>query len=113
MSALAWMGDAAEGLLRLVGLAVLHGTVLAAVAWLLSATLLRRARPAVLAALWTVALVKFALPVGPAMPWSLSDLLDALLALGREAPAPAPVIAPARAAAAASGSLSLLGLAAI
>jgi hypothetical protein len=46
MTALAWMGDAAVDLVRLVGLALLHGTALAALAWLLSATLLRRARPA-------------------------------------------------------------------
>jgi beta-lactamase regulating signal transducer with metallopeptidase domain len=64
---------------RTVGVVLLHGTVLAAVAWLLAATVLRRARPAVLAALWSVVLVKFALPIGPALPFSLSDALSRLL----------------------------------
>ena len=60
---------------RALGVVILHGTVLAALAWLLAATVLRGARPALLAALWTVVLVKFALPVGPALPFSLSDAI--------------------------------------
>jgi beta-lactamase regulating signal transducer with metallopeptidase domain len=55
---------------------IVHGTILAAIAWLLSESLLRRARPAVIAALWTVVLVKFLVPVGPAMPWSFASAFD-------------------------------------
>lgn len=57
-----------------------HGTVLAAAAWILTKTVLRRARPAAIALVWTVALVKFVVPFGPAMPYSLSDLFEALRA---------------------------------
>jgi bla regulator protein blaR1 len=44
------------------GLTLIHGSVLALITWLLSATLLRRSRPAIKAMLWTVVLVKFLLP---------------------------------------------------
>ncbi len=47
-----------------------HATVLALITWLLSATLLRRCRPAVHAALWTVVLIKFLLP--PVFPGDLA-----------------------------------------
>ncbi|MDB4953085.1 MAG: peptidase BlaR1, partial [Myxococcales bacterium] len=39
-----------------------------------------RARPAWQAGVWLVVLVKFALPWGPAMPWSFSDLITSLTA---------------------------------
>jgi len=84
-------GGAAATLWQAVFWVLVHGTVLAALAWGVSATLLRRARPAVIAALWTVVIVKFVLPVGPALPWSLSSALDGLF--GGAAPAAAPAAA--------------------
>src|SRR5437763_5847021 len=52
------------------GLVLIHGTVLALVTWLLSVTLLRRSRPAIKSALWTVVLVKFLLP--PVLPGEMA-----------------------------------------
>jgi beta-lactamase regulating signal transducer with metallopeptidase domain len=63
---------------EVLALTVAHGTVLALTAWVLSRTLLRRARPGVIAAVWTVVLVKFVVPFGPAMPYSVSDVIEAL-----------------------------------
>jgi beta-lactamase regulating signal transducer with metallopeptidase domain len=57
-----------------------HGTVLAAAALILTRTVLRRARPAAIAAVWTVVLVKFLVPFGPALPYSVSDVIEALRA---------------------------------
>src|SRR5882724_9923892 len=51
-------------------LTLLHGTVLALITWLLSVTLLRRARPAVKAALWTIVLIKFLIP--PILPGEMT-----------------------------------------
>jgi beta-lactamase regulating signal transducer with metallopeptidase domain len=72
------VASAAETAWRALGVVLLHGTVLAGLAWLLAATVLRRARPAALAALWAIVLIKFALPIGPALPFSLSDGLARL-----------------------------------
>ena len=58
---------------------LVHGTALAVLTGLAVVTVLRRARPAVVAALWTVVLLKFVVPVGPAMPLSLSTALDRAL----------------------------------
>jgi beta-lactamase regulating signal transducer with metallopeptidase domain len=73
-----------EGILDAIwGLAatgLIHGTILAALTALAGATLLRRASPALLAALWTVVLLKFVIPLGPALPVSLSGLFEAMLA---------------------------------
>jgi beta-lactamase regulating signal transducer with metallopeptidase domain len=80
----------AQGAGEVALIAVAHGTALAAAAWILTATVLRRARPATIAALWTVVLVKFVVPFGPAMPYSISDVIEALRDGG--APAAAPVI---------------------
>jgi beta-lactamase regulating signal transducer with metallopeptidase domain len=115
----AWLasaGDAATTLWQAAFWILVHGTVLAAIAWLAAATLLRRARPAVIAALWTVVIVKFVLPVGPALPWSLSSALDGLF--GGAAPAAAPAAAPsfgpaAPLAATVAPSISLAGAAAL
>jgi beta-lactamase regulating signal transducer with metallopeptidase domain len=68
-----------------------HGAVLAAAALLVTRTVLRRARPAAIAAVWTVVLVKFLVPFGPAMPYSLSDVLEALRA-GEPAAATGPIV---------------------
>src|ERR671914_671727 len=68
-----------EAFLDLMLLALAHGTALVLLTWLASATLLRRCRPSVHAALWTVVLVKFLLP--PVLPgdFGLSPLLSSLL----------------------------------
>ncbi|MCG8420932.1 MAG: M56 family metallopeptidase [Proteobacteria bacterium] len=58
---------------------LVHGTVLFAITVMLSSTLLRGARPAVVVALWTVVLIKFAVPVGPEVPVSMSALLSAVM----------------------------------
>ena len=71
---------------------LIHGTILAALTALAGATLLRRASPALLAALWTVVLLKFVIPLGPALPVSLSGLVEAMLA-GAEGGADANVAA--------------------
>jgi len=89
---------------------LVHGTVLAAIAWALSATLLRRARPAVVAALWSIVLLKFIVPVGPAMPWSLSSVIDALVGGGGGSAAPvAPLPSSAARTVAAASSPGIVG----
>ncbi|HKE14359.1 MAG TPA: M56 family metallopeptidase [Kofleriaceae bacterium] len=60
---------------------LVHGTALAAITALVAAALLRRARPALVAALWTVVLLKFLVPIGPRAHLSLSSALDGALAL--------------------------------
>ncbi|MEZ4400100.1 MAG: M56 family metallopeptidase [Kofleriaceae bacterium] len=80
-------GRAAE----LVGTALVHGTVLAVVSAVLLATVLRRARPAVHAAVWTVVLVKFLVPIGPGSQYSVAALLERL----RDEPPAAVVTEPA------------------
>jgi len=62
--------------------AVLFGTVLAAITLVLTALLRRRMNPALEAALWTVVLLKFLIPVGPGWSCSLANLCEAL----RQAP---------------------------
>lgn len=118
----AW-STAAGRVLEALATALTHGTVLAALAALVSVTVLRRARPAVRAALWTVVLLKFVLPFGPGARFSLASL-----AARAEAPvptaawvvvAPGPVTAPAPTVAAAPPTWPLavvalwLGLAAV
>jgi len=67
---------AAKSLLAMLGTTALHGSVLA----ILAAILVRpgKLRPAWHAAVWTIVIVKFAVPWGPAMPWSLADVLATL-----------------------------------
>ena len=79
-----WDGvEATLGMLwALVGTGLLHGTVLALITAVLGATLLRRARPALMAALWTIVLLKFLIPLGPEMPLSISGLVEAVLGAG-------------------------------
>ncbi len=60
----------AETLIYYGGLALIHGTALALVTWLLSAIILRRSRPALQAALWTLVLIKFLLP--PVLPGEIA-----------------------------------------
>jgi len=84
---------------------LVHGTALALVTGIAVATVLRRARPALVAALWTIVLLKFLIPVGPRADISLSSALEQLLpgggdqAAAQVAPAPAAPAAPALAAA--------------
>lgn len=59
-----------DGVIHYGALTLIHGTVLALITWLLSATLLRRSRPAVQAALWTIVLLKFLLP--PVLPGEMA-----------------------------------------
>ena len=66
-----------------VGESLIYGSVLCAVTALIAATALRRARPALLAGIWTVVLLKFAVPVAPALPISFHGLIDRLFSLFR------------------------------
>lgn len=102
---------AAQGALGTLALMAVQGTVLA----LLAVGLVRagRLRPSWQAAIWLVVLVKFLLPWGPALPFSLADLF----ALARPSPGgyllPATVapaaVAPAGSPLAALGWLGLAG----
>ncbi|MGN6110372.1 MAG: M56 family metallopeptidase [Kofleriaceae bacterium] len=76
MSAVIEAGAAARTALAMLGVMALHGAVLAAIALVLVRR--GRLRPAWQAAVWLVVLAKFALPWGPAMPWSLADVLAGL-----------------------------------
>jgi beta-lactamase regulating signal transducer with metallopeptidase domain len=66
-------------LLTLMAMVLIHGTALMMLTWLASATLFRRCRPSIQAALWTVVLIKFLLP--PVLPvnFGLSGMLDSIL----------------------------------
>lgn len=59
-----------DGAIHYGALSLIHGTVLALITWWLSATLLRRSRPAFQAALWTIVLLKFLLP--PVLPGEMA-----------------------------------------
>ena len=74
------LADVLDAAWSLAATGLIHGTVLAALTALAGATLLRRASPALLGALWTIVLIKFVVPLGPGLPVSLSGLLDSLLA---------------------------------
>ena len=63
---------AALTLLSWIGQAVLVGTALAGLTWLLLRLLRHRIPPGVEAALWLVVLFKFLVPVGPG--WSLTSI---------------------------------------
>lgn len=67
---------AAGALLSWLGFAVLYGSVLAVATWFVVQTLLRRARPAIHAAVWLVVLLKFIVPAGPGWSYSLSSMLS-------------------------------------
>lgn len=76
MSALLEAGAVAKGALATLGMMAVQGTVLALVA--IALVRIGKPRPAWRAAIWTVVVAKFALPWGPAMPWSLSDFVASL-----------------------------------
>jgi len=92
---------AAKAVLSAVGMMALQGTVLA----LLALVLVRgKLRPTWQAAVWTIVIVKFVLPWGPALPWSLADVLASLR--GNAAGGPIVVGAPAGPIDAAAGQVS-------
>ena len=66
-------GAAAKGIVSMLAMMCAQGTVLALIALVLVRA--GKLRPAWSAAIWLVVMVKFVLPWGPAMPWSLSDLI--------------------------------------
>ena len=97
-------GLAAKGVIAALGMMALQGTIVT----LLAIVLVRagRLRPAWQAAVWLVVLAKFALPWGPAMPWSLSDVFAlftsdsggggiVIVATKGAAPAATPALGPA------------------
>lgn len=93
-----------DGLWVVVGTGIVHGTALALLTLLLTRTVLRNARPALIAALWTIVLCKFLVPLGPEVPVSLSGALDAVWASDAElvaqsgalpTPDTTPIVAPA------------------
>lgn len=71
-------GNIARTWLATLGMVAVQGTLLALVAFAL--TRVGRLRPAWQAAIWLVVTIKLALPWGPAMPWSLSDVIATLTA---------------------------------
>ncbi len=73
MSGLVATGAVAKLAVGTLGMLAVQGTILALIA--LVVVRAARMRPAFGAAVWLVVLAKFALPWGPAMPWSLSDLI--------------------------------------
>ncbi len=83
MSALVDAGLVAKGWLLTLGMLAAQGTVLALLA--LALTRVGKLRPAWQAAIWLVVALKFALPWGPAMPWSLSDLIARLTSTPHDA----------------------------
>jgi beta-lactamase regulating signal transducer with metallopeptidase domain len=66
----------AKSIVELIALMGAQGTVLAVLA--LAVVRAGRMRPSWQAAVWLIVLTKLVLPWGPAMPWSLADLLAAL-----------------------------------
>ncbi|MGE0482367.1 MAG: M56 family metallopeptidase [Phycisphaerae bacterium] len=68
--------DLANGVLSWVGLALLYGSALAVVTWLLTKTLLRHTPPAVQGCLWLIVLIKFVFPLGPASSYSLATTVS-------------------------------------
>lgn len=68
----------ANNVLQWLGSAILYGSVLAIVTWVLVQTVLRRARPAVHGALWLIVLLKFVVPFGPAWTYSIDTGITAM-----------------------------------
>jgi beta-lactamase regulating signal transducer with metallopeptidase domain len=75
-------------LVQTLGMMAATGTLLAVIALVL--TRAGRLRPAWQAAIWLVVLVKLSIPWGPAMPWSLSDLVAMFTSHGAPATSPLP-----------------------
>ena len=64
-----------DTLFQLMVASLFYGTLFAALAWALSFLLKARAAPGAIAALWTLALLKFLIPVGPPLPRALDGAL--------------------------------------
>lgn len=77
MSALASFNGPAAVVLLWVGQALVFGTALALMTWLVTSLALRRTRPALHAGFWVIVLVKFVIPIGPEFSYSLSSLVSA------------------------------------
>jgi beta-lactamase regulating signal transducer with metallopeptidase domain len=73
VSGLVAAGATAKGVVSLLAMLAVQGTVLAILALVL--VKVARSRPAFGAGVWLVVLAKFAVPWSPAMPWSLSDIV--------------------------------------
>lgn len=104
MSGVVEAGLAAKTALATLGMMAIQGTLLAFAALLLVRG--GRLRPAWQAAVWLVVLVKLVLPWGPALAWSLADLIA--LAWGDGAAALPPIPLVAKAAAAAPAEVAIL-----
>jgi beta-lactamase regulating signal transducer with metallopeptidase domain len=107
-------GLGAKTALATLAMMAVQGTLLALVALLIVRG--GRLRPAWQAAVWLVVLVKFVLPWGPALAWSLGDLIASLRGDGGAAAAPlvfAPAQAVAPAEASAAPAIGWLALAAV
>ncbi len=103
----------AKAVLGALAMMAVQGTVLALIALVIVRG--RRLRPAWQAAVWLVVLAKFVLPWGPAMPWSLADVIASLRGHGVDGPIVIgdPGIAPVAGESAAGTSLGWLLLAAV
>ena len=66
------MSGLQESLLAWARVTLFHGTVLFALTWVLTRTVLKAASPRLTAALWLIVLAKFSVPMLPALPFSLS-----------------------------------------
>jgi beta-lactamase regulating signal transducer with metallopeptidase domain len=64
--------DVGSELVRSVWATLVNGTLVVAATWILSATLFRRSPAWLQAALWTLALLKFVVPCGPSLDYSVS-----------------------------------------
>jgi beta-lactamase regulating signal transducer with metallopeptidase domain len=67
---------AASGLLGWIAQALVFGTVLAGLTWVVTRVLGERVSPALLAGLWSLVLVKFVLPIGPEWSFSLPSMIE-------------------------------------
>ena len=76
LSTLVSAGAVAKTGLATLGMIAVQGTIVALLA--LAIARAGRLRPSWQAAIWLVVIVKFVLPWGPALPWSLSDLVAGL-----------------------------------
>jgi bla regulator protein blaR1 len=85
-------GAAAKAAVAMLAMMAAQGTLLAFVALLLARA--GKLRPGWQAAVWLVVLAKLALPWGPAMPYSLADVIESLRGHGVEAQAVINVGAP-------------------
>ncbi|GMU84650.1 MAG: hypothetical protein AMXMBFR47_45190 [Planctomycetota bacterium] len=94
VSALAQLDGLSAGVLYWVGQALVYGSALALLTWLVTSLALRRVRPAVHAAFWVIVLVKFIVPIGPEFSYSLSSLISACSPIALVPQSPPPAVQP-------------------